>query len=305
MPNEAYRHFRVLTRMRINRSSILIGCRAFPSDKIDAYAQVPRGKDKHKKYIKSHLCVKVHCCSITIDAHIFPAVDFLKQSTPSRIKTLLLNGHEPFDTSPETDTSHLSTMGSAKSPEIVILGAGVIGLTSSLVLAHAYPSATITVVAKHFPGDRSIEYASPWAGANWSSMANDNGVLERYDEVTFKRFGELIDGKSVHGCKALRSGEGNEIGLGRQEMWAVLDARIEETNLLTPATGKIWYDELVGGLRNLSKEELPRGAVFGLEFPATFRINTQVYLQWYDEYCVALDLTWAHKDDLKPLADSD
>jgi D-amino-acid oxidase len=85
----------------------------------------------------------------------------------------------------------------------------------------------------------------------------------------------------------------------------VLDARIEETNLLTPATGKIWYDELVGGLRNLSKEELPRGAVFGLEFPATFRINTQVYLQWYDEYCVALDLTWAHKDDLKPLADSD
>jgi D-amino-acid oxidase len=247
----------------------------------------------------------VHCCSITIDAYIFPAVDFLKQSTPSRIKTPLFNGHEPFDTSSETDTSHLSTMGSVKSPEIVILGAGVIGLTSSLVLAHAYPSATITVVAKHFPGDRSIEYASPWAGANWSSMANDNGVLERYDEVTFKRFGELIDGKPVHGCKALRSGEGNEIGLGRQEMWAVLDARIEETNLLTPATGKIWYDELVGGLRNLSKEELPRGAVFGLEFPATFRINTQVYLQWYDEYCVALDLTWAHKDDLKPLADSD
>jgi D-amino-acid oxidase len=95
-------------------------------------------------------------------------------------------------------------MGSARSPEIVVLGAGVIGLTSSLVLAHAYPSATITVVAKHFPGDRSIEYASPWAGANWSSMANDNGVLERYDEITFKRFGELVDGKSVHGCKALR-----------------------------------------------------------------------------------------------------
>jgi D-amino-acid oxidase len=88
-------------------------------------------------------------------------------------------------------------------------------------------------------------------------------------------------------------------------MWAVLDARIEETNLLTPTTGKIWYDELVGGLRNLSKEELPRGAAFGLEFPTTFRINTQVYLQWYDEYRVALDLTWARKDDLKPLADCD
>jgi D-amino-acid oxidase len=171
-------------------------------------------------------------------------------------------------------------MGSPDPLEIVILGAGVIGLTSSLVLTHAYPSATITVVAKHFPGDRSIEYASPWAGANWSSMANDNGILERYDEITFTRFGELMDGKAVHGCKVLRSGEGNEIGLGRQEMWAVLDAPIEETNLLTPATGKIWYNELVGGLRDLTAEELPTGAVFGLEFPTTFRINTQVYLQW-------------------------
>jgi D-amino-acid oxidase len=213
-----------------------------------------------------------------------------------------LNEYEPSASSQEGCTSRLSKMGS---PNIVILGAGVIGLTSSLVLAHAYPSATITVVAKHFPGDRSIEFASPWAGANWSSMANDNGVLERYDEVTFKRFEELMDGKPVHGCRALRGGEGNEIGLGRQEMWAVLDAPIEETNLVTPATGKIWYDELVGGLRNLSEEELPKGAVFGLEFPTTFRINTQVYLQWYDGHHTTLGLKWACKYKLWPTADSD
>jgi D-amino-acid oxidase len=98
---------------------------------------------------------------------------------------------------------------------ITILGAGVIGLTSALVLAHSYPSATITVVAKHFPGDRSIEYTSPWAGANWSSMAYDNGPLEKLDEVTFKRFGQLIDGENVWGCKAVKKGEGNEVGLGR------------------------------------------------------------------------------------------
>jgi D-amino-acid oxidase len=172
-------------------------------------------------------------------------------------------------------------MASPHPQNIVILGAGIIGLTSSLVLAHAYPNSNITIVAKHFPGDRSIEYTSPWAGANWSSMANDNGLLEKYDEVTFQRFGELMDGKIVHGCKVVNVGEGNEIGLGRQQMWAILDAPIEETNLLTPQTGKIWYDELVGGLRNLTRDELPEGAVFGLEFPSTFRINTQVYLQWY------------------------
>ena len=99
--------------------------------------------------------------------------------------------------------------------EIVILGAGVIGLTTSLVLSHTYPSAKITVIAKHFPGDRSIEYASPWAGANWSSMAHDNGPLEKYDEATFKRLGDLVDGKAVFGCKALKPGEGNDVGVGR------------------------------------------------------------------------------------------
>jgi D-amino-acid oxidase len=98
---------------------------------------------------------------------------------------------------------------------ITILGAGVVGLTSSLVLANAYPSATITVVAKHFPGDRSIEYTSPWAGANWSTMAHDNGPLEKYDEVTYHRFGQLVDGKNVWGCKSVREGEGNEVGIRR------------------------------------------------------------------------------------------
>ena len=74
----------------------------------------------------------------------------------------------------------------------VVLGAGVIGLSSALELRDAFPRADVVVVAKHFPGDRSIEYASPWAGANWSSMATDNGVLEGYDRVTFERFEEMM-----------------------------------------------------------------------------------------------------------------
>ncbi|CAO2657814.1 Nn.00g070740.m01.CDS01 [Neocucurbitaria sp. VM-36] len=178
-------------------------------------------------------------------------------------------------------------MAASQEQNITILGAGVIGLTTSLVLANTYPTARITVVAKHYPGDRSIEYTSPWAGANWSSMAHDNGPLEKYDEVTFRRFGELMDGKAVHGVKALKKGEGNELGLGRQGMWGVFDAPIEETGILTEETGKVWYDQLVGGLRELSKEELPKDAVFGLEFPSTFRINTQVYLQWLQSQALA------------------
>jgi len=44
--------------------------------------------------------------------------------------------------------------------------AGVSGLTTALLLARS-GDYDITIVAKHMPGDYDIEYASPWAGANY------------------------------------------------------------------------------------------------------------------------------------------
>jgi glycine/D-amino acid oxidase-like deaminating enzyme len=38
-------------------------------------------------------------------------------------------------------------------------------LTTALLLAK--DGHRVTVVAKHMPGDYDIEYASPWAGANY------------------------------------------------------------------------------------------------------------------------------------------
>jgi D-amino-acid oxidase len=161
-------------------------------------------------------------------------------------------------------------MASPSPSHFVVLGAGVIGLSTALTLHTAYPTATITIAAKHFPGDRSIEYASPWAGANWCSMASDSGPLEHYDRVTFNRFASMVDAEGI----------GEEIGIGRMGMWGIFDAEIEKTGILSQGTGKVWYEELVGGLRNLGEEELPDGAVFGVEFESTFRINTQIYLGW-------------------------
>lgn len=60
----------------------------------------------------------------------------------------------------------------------------------------------------------------------------------------------------------------------------IFDGEIEECGILSEGTGKVWYEELVGGMRVLEKEEIPKDAVFGLEFESTFRINTQVYLNW-------------------------
>lgn len=44
--------------------------------------------------------------------------------------------------------------------------AGVAGLTTALLLSKI-PQYKIVVAAKHMPGDYDIEYASPWAGANY------------------------------------------------------------------------------------------------------------------------------------------
>lgn len=49
---------------------------------------------------------------------------------------------------------------------LVDIRAGVAGLTTALLLSRK-PGYKIVIAAKHMPGDYDIEYASPWAGANY------------------------------------------------------------------------------------------------------------------------------------------
>lgn len=46
-----------------------------------------------------------------------------------------------------------------------LYSAGVSGLTTALLLARDKAN-TVTVLARHMPGDYDPEYTSPWAGAN-------------------------------------------------------------------------------------------------------------------------------------------
>lgn len=154
------------------------------------------------------------------------------------------------------------------SPSFTVLGAGVIGLSTALTLHHKFPSANIIILAKHFPGDYDIAYCSPWAGANWCSSANDNGLLESFDKVTLHKFSHIAR-------------EHPEAGIAHSALRMIFDQERENAGILSRDTGKIWYDGLVGGLVDLAAQTLPEGAVFGVDVPRTFVINTQVYLQWF------------------------
>jgi D-amino-acid oxidase len=147
----------------------------------------------------------------------------------------------------------------------------VIGLTTALELRAQHPESTITLLAKYLPGDSSIEYASPWAGANWLSVATDNGRQEKWDEVAYKKFGQLAD-------SAVGS-DGGLAGVMRMPIRAFFDNEIEEAGVLSQETGKIWYGNLVGGIRWLEESELREGVKFGMEL-RTFVMDVSKYLPW-------------------------
>ncbi|EEY17223.1 D-amino-acid oxidase [Verticillium alfalfae VaMs.102] len=83
-------------------------------------------------------------------------------------------------------------------PHLVVLGAGVIGLTTALTLRRPAP-------------------VEPRAGIQWSPLR------------------------------------------------MIFDQKIEDAAILSEGTGKLWYDELVGGVKAVAQGALPARAAFGLD----------------------------------------
>jgi hypothetical protein len=154
----------------------------------------------------------------------------------------------------------------SKAATHVILGAGVVGLTTALELKARLPAARIAVLARDLPGDSPPTYSSAWAGGNWLSCAVDNGPEEERDLVTYRKFERLAR-------------ESPECGIKPMNLRTYYDNVVDEVDVLSEGTGKIWYDELVGGIKYLPKDKLPEGAVFGFD-AQTFILDSQKYLPW-------------------------
>ncbi|EXJ80329.1 hypothetical protein A1O1_08473 [Capronia coronata CBS 617.96] len=160
--------------------------------------------------------------------------------------------------------------------DFIVLGAGVAGLTTALELRRAFPSATIRVVAKHLPGTTAgTEYTSPWAGANWASFENELNQFAEYDRVSYTRFLNI-------------AAESPESGVQVLPLRIAYDT--EETR-----EKRLWYEQLVGGVTEVPKKELPPGAIMGLDW-SSFMINTVVYLSWLQTQLLQSKVTFLRRN---------
>ncbi|KAF7590675.1 hypothetical protein BBP40_002567 [Aspergillus hancockii] len=138
--------------------------------------------------------------------------------------------------------------------DIVVLGAGIIGLNVALELSKRGYGQHITVLAEHLPGDESIQYTSPWAGANFSGISGNDANALRWDQLGYSTMMSLIDaGAEV--AKYLSKTESTEY-------WDQ-----------TPSQDKV--QSMKGYLRDLvivPSSELPEGVSFGIRF-TTVTVN--------------------------------
>ncbi|KAF2755753.1 putative D-amino acid oxidase [Pseudovirgaria hyperparasitica] len=157
-----------------------------------------------------------------------------------------------------------------------VLGAGVIGLSTAIELKTRFPDAKVIIAAKYFPGDRSIKYCSPWAGANWLSIATEDQVLHEWEAETYRRLQTIAT--SVP-----------EAAVTKMDIHAFYDSPPEQAGIFAPGSKKLWYEDLVGGVSQIANADLATGAQFGYVIP-TFMINTQGYLAWLNTECLRLGI---------------
>ncbi|KAI2614907.1 FAD dependent oxidoreductase [Hypoxylon sp. NC1633] len=154
-------------------------------------------------------------------------------------------------------------------PHIVVLGAGVIGLSSAVRLqaeGHA-----VTIVARDFPAgsetidaQNQINYTSPWGGAHNRLVPPTTPAEEREHAMSLRTFDHMRAVQNRH----------PEAGITFMKGLEYLEAPSEAYQALTEERARTQLGML--GFRLLGNEELPRGVTWGCEYD-TWCVNPMVY----------------------------
>ncbi|KAK3691258.1 D-amino acid oxidase [Vermiconidia calcicola] len=171
---------------------------------------------------------------------------------------------------------------------VVVLGAGVSGLTTALQLARNGNN-SITLVAKHMPGDYDIEYASPWAGANYlpnlaalhvpsigvGAPGSNHKTFEINTWPELSRLASDHPEVGIHFQEARVFRRAKDAGSATAQWFAEL---LKED---------AWFKEVVPNFKVLPQSELPPGMDGGTSFTSVC-INTALYLPWLASQCLKL-----------------
>ncbi|KAF2103284.1 D-amino-acid oxidase [Rhizodiscina lignyota] len=158
---------------------------------------------------------------------------------------------------------------------ITVLGAGVVGLTTALLLSRN-PKYSITIVAKHMPGDYDIEYASPWAGANYLPVGTEESLLGKLEKATWPELSRLASDvleAGIHFQDTVVYNRKKDVGSATGDWFKELLKK------------DAWFKDVVPNFRVLPERELPPIMDSATGFTSVC-INTAIYLPWLAGQCL-------------------
>ncbi|KAJ0424573.1 FAD dependent oxidoreductase [Aspergillus carlsbadensis] len=158
---------------------------------------------------------------------------------------------------------------------VVVIGAGVAGLTTAHLLSKK-PGYKILVAAKHMPGDYDIEYASPWAGANYMPVSVSGTEMAKWDKNTWGPLANLAANypeAGVHFQECEIHSRTKDLGSATADWFAEL------------LSTNPWFAKVVPNFRQLPKEALGPGIDSATAFTSVC-INTAIYLPWLVSQCL-------------------
>lgn len=126
------------------------------------------------------------------------------------------------------------------------------------------------------PGDYDIEYASPWAGANYLPVAKPGSPSEGYERNTWPELERLARDMP-------------ESGIHFQDTYVYRRAKDANSPVADWFRELLredaWFKDVVPNFRALKKDELPAGMDGGSAFTSVC-INTAFYLPWLGSQCL-------------------
>ncbi|KAF2803567.1 FAD dependent oxidoreductase [Mytilinidion resinicola] len=162
---------------------------------------------------------------------------------------------------------------------IVVIGAGVIGLQTAVSLLEA--GYKVTIIAKHFPGEGTIEYTSPWAGAQWRTHATADQKDEcEWDISSYKQWAEVAQSDPE---------KAKEMGIETYPSYFYWATETPEST----SPSKIWFGPHILNFSVLPATSLPPNTHAGIRY-TSIAINPPKYISYLLNHATSLGATLIH-----------